>query len=372
MPPFRMNIHIMRDSLRFLAVPFAVVIGTGVCFDALGQQGKPVRPAVNSQPAPQGQQPQRNAQGATQVVGQHRIGPEKLMPPAQAAPIDPALESFLKQWELKSSKIKTLSGTHQRMVYNKVFQTEAVSKGKFFLETPDKGRIDLEGVKPKKDEKSERVGPNGAPYRLEEGTGEMWICTGQEIIAVDQSEKTYHIMPLPKDVQGQNIVHSPLPFLFGMKAEEAKARYDITLKGENAEKAYLRIIPKLESDRQNYSEAQVLLEKVNYLPTAVKLIDPSSNLETLYKFDGLKVNERAGILQRIFGEDDPFHPNLKNHKLIITAADGTDPAAPTQNGRPAQPQNARPGQPTATRPTAPTGTQSVPRTATPTRPTGPR
>lgn len=354
MPPFRMNIHIMRDSLRFLAVPFTVVIGTCVCFDALAQQqGRPTRPGVTTQPVQA--QPQQQAQRPPQGNGRPPVNnglsipAEKVNPPAPVEPLDPELESLLKQWELKSAQIKTLNGVHERTVYNLVFETDERSTGKFFLETPDKGRIDLKGVKPGRDDKSERIGTkSGRPFRIEEGRAERWVCSGQEILAIDDDEKTYQVMPLPKEAQGQNIVHSPLPFLFGMKAAEAKARYDFVLQKNTKEQAYLIINPKLDSDKQNYSQARVLLEKVNYLPIAVKLYDPSSNLETVYKFKSIKINEGPGILGGIFGEKDPFHPKLTGHKLSLTSTE--EPNGPQQNTRPVQPASNRQVAPAPTQP----------------------
>jgi hypothetical protein len=100
-----------------------------------------------------------------------------------------------------------------------------------------------------------------------------------------------------------------------MKAEEAKARYRMTLKSDTKEVAIIGIIPRLESDRQNYTEAIVILEKVNYLPTAVKLYDPSGSLETVYRFDNVTINKK-GILPSIF-TGDPWHPRLTGLKRFI-------------------------------------------------------
>ncbi len=351
--PFRMNIPIMRDSLRSLAAPLALVLVTGTCFDVMAQPGRTIRPTGAQQtnpprqPQPNNTRPLGNGQGPAQP----RISPEQLAP--QVAPPEEAipeeLEKLLEQWELKSSKIKILEGKHKRTTYNLVFETEQIANGVFYLETPDKGRIDLVGIKPEKNDKSSRLGKSGKPFRLEEGRGEKWICSGQEVIAVNEEEKTYEIMPLPKDVQGENIVKSPLPFLFGMKADEAKQRYRMVLKSETDKGAMLIIRPRLQLDQQNYSEAWVMLDKSTYLPSAVKLFDPSGSLETVYKFEDVKVNNKKSFLGAIFAEKDPFHPDLRRYKLFVAAEETEAPARAPQGDPRLNLQPPRSGAPAAPR-----------------------
>jgi TIGR03009 family protein len=354
--PFRMNIPIMRDSLRSLAAPLALVLVTGTCFDVMAQPARPTRPSGAQQTTPLPRQPQQpnnmRPPGNPARVEPEQITP-RVAPPAIAAPqepISPELEELLKEWEDKSSLIKVLKGEHQRTVYNLVFEVEQRANGVFYLETPDKGRIELVGVKPGKTEKSKRTNPKtGSLFRLEEGRGEKWICSGQEIIAINDEEKTYEIMPLPKNIQGENIIKSPLPFLFGMKAEEAKQRYLMTLKSNTKEQAVIGIIPRLDSDRQNYTEAIVILEKAHYLPTAVKLYDPSGNLETVYRFDNVKINQR-GVLPTIF-TGDPWHPKLTGLKRFIPPETADEPVKNEPRFNQAAP-----------RAVVPAGNQSVPRT----------
>jgi hypothetical protein len=96
------------------------------------------------------------------------------------------------------------------------------------------------------------------------------------------------------------------------------------------EAAHIAIIPRLASDLQNYAEAAVVLDKSTYLPKAVKLYDPTGNLETVYTFDSIKINQR-GIFPPIFRDKDPFHPNLKGYKLFVSADTNEAPQKPSQN-----------------------------------------
>lgn len=337
----------MRDSLRFLAVPLAFAFVTGTWSEVNAQSGRPKPPA--GAPATTNPNPQRPPQQPGSKVPVKQVSAaDDLFPRAGVAEdeISPELETLLKQWEQKSSQIKILEGKHKRTTYNLVFETEQLASGVFYLETPDKGRIDLVGTKPKNNEKSSRLGKSGHPFRLEEGHGEKWICSGQEVIAVNEEEKSYQVMPLPKDVQGDNIVKSPLPFLFGMKADEAKQRYRMVLKSNTDKGAMLVIRPRLQIDQQNYSEAWVMLDKTTYLPSAVKLFDPSGNLETVYKFEDVKIN-RKSLIGTLFGEKDPFHPDLRRYKLFV-AAEETEQATRAPQGDPRlNLQPPRPGTPAA-------------------------
>lgn len=334
-----MNLPIMRFLPGSVAFACALATLTGACSHLMAQPARQPRPpqAGTQGPVQQasnpGTRPQQGAQGkqtAQVPSGQAIVRPTFDEPETESTP---ELDQLLNEWEERSSQIKILYGTHTRTQYNTVFQTEKVAAGRFFLQTPDKGRIDLVGVKPTSD-KSARIGKNGQPFRVESDHAEKWVCTGLEILIVSDDEKTYEVVPLPDDLKGTNIIHGPLPFLFGMKAADAKRRFQITLQGNNDKQAMLIVIPRMESDRHNYSKAYVMLDKKTYLPSAVKLFDPSGGLETVYKFESVKANDPnyGSILPKIFGgEKDPFKLNLKSYTPVVRAPEETMSKA---SGRP--------------------------------------
>lgn len=318
----------MNDTFRSLAAPLALALVTGSWSQLMAQQVRPKPTPAGGNPA--NTQPVRPTAQAVPAQAGPKQNVVQAGVRAAAAPEIPAdtevseeLQEFLDLWEEKSARIKTLQGQHTRTVYNLVFEVEKVADGKFYLETPDKGRIDVEGVKPSKDAKSARIGKSGKPFRIEEERGEKWICTGQEVIAINEEEKSYEIMPLPKEARGKNIVNSPLPFLFGMKADDAKRRYHITLKSNDPKTkvAVLVIVPRYESDRQNYQEAWVKLDTKTFLPLAVKLFDPSGSLETVYVFTGVKINPSNPVKEFFVG--DPYHPDLRRYTLFTAEKEGT-------------------------------------------------
>ena len=384
MPPIRMICLIMRAPFRFIAVPCGVLVLSAFVASLSAQQptGKTVPRPTQPQPAPPKAGQISKTGQVTQTGGQPNIGAKadvSQLPRADGStpnieradieePVSEELQKILVEWEKKSGLIKSLHGKHTRVVYNHVFEVEKLAEGKFYLQTPDKGRIDLVGLSPQKGEISKRIGASGKPFRLEADRAEKWICDGIEIKVVDEDAKSFESTDLPKHLRGTNIVNGPLPFLFGMKAEETKRRYKLELiPTKNLDVHTLRVVPRLRNDADNYKEAFVRLEKTRFLPTAVKLVDPTGNLETVYTFTILGVNNvnNSNIITRIgkelFGEDaDPFNPNLKKYKRVL-APPTTDANTPPSGGV-----ANRPGSTNASRPAG--NGQPLPNTQQATRP----
>ena len=322
MPPIRMISLIMRAPFRIIAAPCGVLLLSAFVANLSAQQ-----PAGKATLGPAGATTKQAPPGGNGNLGGKSAAPAGNVRVAQP-PLSPELEKILVEWEQKSAQIKSLKGKHTRFVYNKVFEVEKRAEGRFFLETPDKGRIDLTGVEIKKNMKSERVGKSGNPFRLDSDRSEKWICNGEDILMVNDEDKSYDVAPLPPHLRGTNIVKGPLPFLFGIKADDAKRRFQLSLsKTIEPSQHALLVVPLLEEDKQNYKIAKVCLDKKTFLPQSVMLLDPTGNLETHYYFEIQDVNNRNKLddLVSFFGGDsDPYKPNLKKkgYKMAIHA----DPA----------------------------------------------
>lgn len=233
----------------------------------------------------------------------------------KVTPLTPQMEQLLKTWEVHSARIRTLSGKHDRTEYNHVFQVEKRSEGQFFFQAPDKGRIDMRGAKIRPGDKSTKKGKDGEEYRLQPGHEERWICTGSEVLQINEQAREFEVIPLPPEYRGANIIRSPLPFLFGLKAEDAKRRFDFKLLAEKPEYFVLEVIPRTNQDA--FQKAYVQLDKQRFIPTAVILFDASGGLETKYVFKDININDSgfSGWLRSTFG-GDPFHPNLEGYRRV--------------------------------------------------------
>lgn len=243
----------------------------------------------------------------------------------QVEKLDPKLEKILKEWETETAKIKKLQGDFDKFSYDNTFSVENRAQGSFKYEAPDKGVYEVHGAKISQGMQSRRNDAKGRPFQLKTDQTEQWFCTGDEIFQINDGERTYRKTAIPEQSRGQNIIDGPLPFLFGMKAVQAKRRYKLTLRKETDTEIWIHVVPKLQHDQANYSEATVILDRTTYLPKGVRLLDPPQTKETVHVFKNMKTRILHWPL------DDPFKPNLFGYKWIQDEKKEvleTDPAKP--------------------------------------------
>ena len=249
------------------------------------------------------------------------------------------LDRILEFWSASSEDITRLQGKHFRIVYDTAFEVEKQSEGEFAYEKADKGRLDItpvevtpqlvaareqeivrakaEGRKP-----SVRVGKNGKAYTLVMEQPERWSCDGQRVYSMDMEKKEAIVAQLPADMQGKNIMDSPLPFLFGMPPEKAKHRFTIFFTNSQFDpksgKAKLTIYPRLPQDATNWRQADVILDLKEFLPTAVQLLDPAGTKITVYRFQDFKKNGEGWIGNWINADAKTrFTPDLRDFQVQV-------------------------------------------------------
>ena len=143
----------MRQNFRIPFVLLTVCSLLSTASTLFAQQGKRPDPsAKNSQPTGKAtlsnsavptKSAADNSQASPTAEKRPRPAPQDLEKDPEIDKLDPKLEKILIDWEAHSSKIKSLQGKHIRKEFIKTFAVEKVSEGQFFLETPDKGRIDM-------------------------------------------------------------------------------------------------------------------------------------------------------------------------------------------------------------------------------------
>lgn len=267
------------------------------------------------------------------LLAQRKQRPDPANAVLKVQRLSPELEAILKKWETESAKIVKLEGEHKRLLYDDVFQIEKRSEGKFYYEKPDKGRIDISGMKISKGAKSDKKNPDtGQPYNLKSGDNQRWICDGKRIFQIHDDEESYEVFPIPLDRRGANIMEGPLPFLFGMPAATAKKRYFLKLLVNTPQQIIIAVKPRRPADAANYSEAKVLLNPKTYIPGAVQLIHPGGNQSTVYRFENVVANKNRGLIAGLFGKD-PFHPDLDDYQLqgkVVAVAEDKNVQKPVQ------------------------------------------
>ncbi len=307
--------------MRGLVWMAMLAVGLSGLADATAQDRKPgTRPtAAKTSPAKKSILPV----GAEEpTAGEKLARPEGL--PMRVKNVSPELMALLKDWEVSSAKVKKLEGEHRRWEFDYVFNVVKHNTGKFYYESPDKGRIDLTPdknkvgvVEPRRHwETGERVEFKGIA-----GLYERWYCDGQLVTQVNVQEKEATRMLLPKQNQGANIIDGPLPFLFGMPAEKAIQRYDLELKNHNTAtgKATIRATPLWPTDAANYQLAEINLDTKTFLPDAVRLIDPAGTKETVFVFGALEKNSKN--LLPAWLSKNPFKFEDRSYKITTKTAD---------------------------------------------------
>jgi TIGR03009 family protein len=231
-----------------------------------------------------------------------------------AEPVDPRVNALLEEWSRRTKEIKKLQGQHLRATRDFSWGTESWAQGQFYVETPDKGRIDVEPFNGKMPKTIKRVGPKGKVVTLttqRDSKKDRWICDGKEIKAIDDDNRTYEVVKIPPSQRGENIMDGPLPFLFGMPPDKAKARYQFKILAED-DKAYaIQVRPNWKQDAVDWVQAELLLDKSTCLPSKVQLHNAAGG-ETAYYFKNLQVNH----INLIFWTD-PFEPSLAFYKRSV-------------------------------------------------------
>jgi TIGR03009 family protein len=280
-------------------------------------------PFVQAQGVPKGIAPRGNAAPRPAAKGATTV---------QIAP-DPRLEQLLKRWEQQSSQLKTLDIMLTRRDRSAAWGDEDF-EGRVMLQSPNLAWLDFS-----------KLVPNEAdPKKKKLVHEERIICTGNEVWQYKSDTKQIFIFPLVGGAQQRALEEGPLPFLFNMKADDAKRRYQMALTNEDKTSYVIRVIPRLEVDQQAFSKALIQLNREKFLPTRIFLYSPDGKSSKDFIIPLETVKENVALAPVNFIGKDPGKP----WQLVRNPGGGQ---ANPQPGRAARP---RPGQP-AMRPGDPAG-----------------
>ena len=109
------------------------------------------------------------------------------------------------------------------------------------------------------------------------GNFERFICSGQHIYQYVPQEKELRVYPAPKAGPGGGLAEdSSVAFLFGMKAQQAKARYNLSLFKEDKNYVYVDVVPLTEVDKADFLKARIVLDKQTFLPRTIWFQHPNA------------------------------------------------------------------------------------------------
>jgi len=184
------------------------------------------------------------------VVGS--LSAQNAAPATTPAPTSERLDMLLKAWEERMAGTESLYTKTSRTETHPLTKKATTFVGEAAFQKPNMARIDLTH--------QDEVGK-----RDEEKTNfERLFCTGQFIYEYSPKDKLIIIHDMPKNNPAEdNMIMS---FLKGMKAANAKERFDMTLSKEDQWYAYLLISPKTAADKQEFTAAQLTIWMKNPNP----------------------------------------------------------------------------------------------------------
>ena len=270
--------------------------------------------------------------------------PQTRRAPPMSAAQEAELDVLLEKWSKASGDVFRMEGDIQRRVYDLSFKTERFSQGSFAYEQPDCGRVNFKSapVTPQDLERRAaevaaakkagttpriRLKEDGEPFDLVESSDTEWWCNGTRVFDLDVQKKQALVASIPADMQGKNIMDSPLPFLFGMPPEKARRRYEMAFHqgkspASNATVVHLVIYPNLPQDAGEWHHVNLMLDIQNWLPVAVQMYDPPQTGISVYTFSRVRVNPDGWRPDIWPGRKPTFEPNLTGWNIIPVGDDG--------------------------------------------------
>lgn len=177
-------------------------------------------------------------------------------PQTQAAPADPRLDTLLNQWEAKMVSVQSIHAKVIRERKDAIFREIQVFEGEAKYMKPNFAILDLH-------------------QRDKPGRIEKYICTGTYLYEFKQTEKVVRVHEMLKT--GQVPDDNFLTFLFGMKAKDAKERYDMQYLPDDQYYYYVRVLPRRVEDKADFKEARLAITKGSFFPRMLTFIEPNGN-----------------------------------------------------------------------------------------------
>jgi TIGR03009 family protein len=218
-------------------------------------------------------------------------------PPEAARPApDPArMERLLKLWEGQSAKLKTLDVRIYRVDKTPAWNEENHYEGRAVFKSPELAYLDFRKIQTAPDARG-KIAPvlNQKDNKWVTAPHETVICNGKEVWQYLSEVRQVFIYPLDKEQRKRALDEGPLPFLFNMKAEEAKRRYGMSLQGEDDKSYFVVIQPRLQEDQESFKTAWIFLDRNFLLPLRIVLFSPDNKSSKDFRLSGHRANKEVG------------------------------------------------------------------------------
>ncbi|GHT38738.1 hypothetical protein FACS189427_13010 [Planctomycetales bacterium] len=269
-------------------------------------QGNPAQTGDNrTDSIPNSTVPNNSVPNAAQYIHRGHDEPASRVIPFTLAPQEEAeLNEFLVRWEKYSEMIKRYEIDFTSYYYDPAVQRpNPADAGKPVLTTfgffkyvaPSKFVFNVEGewVNGKKVVR-DKQGEDEQPKVY----GEKITIDEKSVYYYDYNAKTVKQIDIPPEMLGKGIADSPLPLIFGAKADDMKKRFYlklVTAEQVKDSQVWLQARPRLADDRQEFSQIEIRLDKKTLRAVALKKDDINGKAHTVYVFNDPKVNDLLGF-----------------------------------------------------------------------------
>jgi TIGR03009 family protein len=211
------------------------------------------------------------------------------------APLDPArMDWLLRSWERQSAKLRSLDVRIYRIDSTPAWNEEVHYAGRAVFQSPELAYLDFKKIKTAPNAKGQVaavIDPKTKQRVVE--PHETIICSGKEVWQYLHDVKQIFVYPLDKAQRKRALDEGPLPFLFNMKANEAKARYGMRLKREDPKFFWVEVEPKLPEDRERFRTAWVFLDPEYLLPLRIVLFAPDNKSSKDFRLSDIRPNREV-------------------------------------------------------------------------------
>jgi TIGR03009 family protein len=226
-----------------------------------------------------------------QLPGSGRAG--AAIVPAAAVALPPALQAHLSAWEKKSSSVGSYYSDCEYVRKNLLVRKETTFTGTMMCMKPNLARMRIDNKADRTDFLS-YIADGKAVY---------------EYAGKDKVVRQFTIPPGGKGGVGDNLL---MEFMSGsMSADDVKTRFDLKLEKEEEYYTHIKILPKLEKDKQEFESMLLVLysgklaeRKWDYLPAVVVIqknrdeIDQWTFKEPKINNDGIKKEHFVATMPR--------------------------------------------------------------------------
>lgn len=255
-------------------------------------------------------------QQAPQLSGLAPGGAPAITPPT---PVDPVLDRHLRRWEAEAERFKSLALGLERTDSDGVTGTVKKYSGVAYFMKAGTGPTARNLVLLETYE----VDARGNKVLVEK-----FVCTGNFFYLWNTSAKEIQARELPRAAPGAMPDDNFLG-MFGLRAEEAKRRYNLTnQQPEDGTYVYIGIKPRFPRDREEFTEARVALKKDTFLPAQLWYRQPG-NRDTVWSIRSVQIN---GEMKQAWFDQPVVPPGWKLTKIAANA--DAPPKVFRNNGNP--------------------------------------